>query len=229
MSTVLTKDASVRTASVSIQSLTISSKQVTLSVFRQIELDTLIDPETAKLNGLPWGRVNYYWKDNDEGLHVLWQKGSELRRDLVGTRPSSKLDKLIADTSDSLSKAFENYALCRMVSDSPLHITGDGYSSYGSLQALFRFTDGRVRTIAMYPEKSIRTTLADSSDPSEYSVKQAQRLIDQGIHDYDTAWATVAETEAELTRLEREQDALRASWQRQRDALGELPQLFIAV
>jgi chromosome segregation ATPase len=38
-----------------------------------------------KLNGIPWGIVNYYWGNNDEsdGYHILWQKGSELRRAFI--------------------------------------------------------------------------------------------------------------------------------------------------
>lgn len=80
-------EAMVKTAAVEIKTLTISGKQVTLAVFRQLQEEALIDPKTCKLNGVPWGRVNYHpdqsCKDTGEHIHVVWQKGSELRRSCV--------------------------------------------------------------------------------------------------------------------------------------------------
>jgi hypothetical protein len=56
----LAKEAVVKTAVVEVKSLLISGKQVTLSVFRQLIKEPLVDPETAELHGVPWGRVNYF-------------------------------------------------------------------------------------------------------------------------------------------------------------------------
>jgi len=89
------REASIKTASVQIKALTVSGKQVTQSVFRQLLLADLIDYKTGELNGTPWGRVNYYWgtcKDTDH-LHVVWQLGEELRRACVKKkRPVSIYD-----------------------------------------------------------------------------------------------------------------------------------------
>jgi hypothetical protein len=74
--------AQIKTTAVEIKTLTVSGKQVTLSVFRQIPEEELVDWETMSLKGVPWGNINYFWKDNgnEDFFHLLWQKGKELRR-----------------------------------------------------------------------------------------------------------------------------------------------------
>lgn len=76
------ENAQIKTTAVEIKTLTVSGKQVTLSVFRQIPEEDLIDWENISLKGVPWGNVNYFWKDNgnENCFHLLWQKGKELRR-----------------------------------------------------------------------------------------------------------------------------------------------------
>lgn len=82
------REATVKIATVSVKALTISGKQVTLSVFRQLQNEPLILPATAELAGVPWGIVNYFWGDcSDNHLHVVWQKGEDLRRACVYAEP----------------------------------------------------------------------------------------------------------------------------------------------
>lgn len=97
------QNAEIKTATVEVRTLTISGKQVTQAVFRQLENENLLS-STLTLAGIPWGRVNYHpdkacsrsgpHRDpysfdrhpeycNGEHMHVVWQKGSELRRALV--------------------------------------------------------------------------------------------------------------------------------------------------
>lgn len=95
-------NAQITTAAVEVKTLTISGKQVTLSVFRQLQ-ETRLVRDDGVLCGIPWGTVNYHpdkvriddgdaWggKPKDVGcadaprhLHVVWQEGDELRRSLV--------------------------------------------------------------------------------------------------------------------------------------------------
>jgi hypothetical protein len=86
------REATVKTATVDVKALTISGRQVTLSVFRQLKDAPLLDEETVALGGVPWGIVNYFWgtcAKSTEHLHVVWQKGEELRRACVWPKPSS--------------------------------------------------------------------------------------------------------------------------------------------
>lgn len=85
---ILAHEAVVKTATVEVRSLTITGKQVTLAVFRQLQEEDLVDYFNGfELAGVPWGHVNYHPDKGcaDEGrhLHVVWQKGEELRRALV--------------------------------------------------------------------------------------------------------------------------------------------------
>lgn len=82
------EQASVRTATVTIRALTVNGRQVTLSLFRQLQEETILDDRTGELRGVPWGRVNYCPDKRDDAcqrtwqphLHVVWQLGDELRR-----------------------------------------------------------------------------------------------------------------------------------------------------
>ncbi|SRR6266702_1961300 len=78
-------DASIKQVSIEVKVIKIDNKQMTLAVFRQLHEEPIIHPDTGELTGLPWGRVNYHigCEEQDLHFHVVWQKGSELRRSLV--------------------------------------------------------------------------------------------------------------------------------------------------
>ncbi|MFI7329319.1 hypothetical protein ACIBQ3_32370 [Streptomyces rubiginosohelvolus] len=81
-----TQNATITTAAVEVKTLTISGKQVTQAVFKQMEVENIIQPLDAELAGEPWGRVNYHpdkCADEREHLHVVWNKEGELRRATV--------------------------------------------------------------------------------------------------------------------------------------------------
>lgn len=50
-----------RSAGITIRMLTLAGRRVTVSVFRQIEEEPIIDSRTLTLRGVPWGHVNYHW------------------------------------------------------------------------------------------------------------------------------------------------------------------------
>lgn len=81
-------NATITTAAVEVKTLTISGKQVTLAVFRQLREEPLIAVD-GTLNGVPWGYVNYHPDkcDNDRHWHVVWQRGNELLRSRVNKIP----------------------------------------------------------------------------------------------------------------------------------------------
>lgn len=85
-----TQNATITTATIEIQALTIGRKQVTQSVFRQLPEEPLI-AEDGTLNGTPWGTVNYHpdkCGDNErKHWHVVWQRGTELRRSRITRIP----------------------------------------------------------------------------------------------------------------------------------------------
>jgi len=96
---ITTHEATVKTAAVEIKVLSLSGKQMTLAVFRQLKRERLLEWVSVELRGVPWGLVNYhadcvdrtYHEDFDlrpyEHLHVVWQSGDELRQDVISGMP----------------------------------------------------------------------------------------------------------------------------------------------
>ncbi|GHO49766.1 hypothetical protein [Ktedonospora formicarum] len=78
-----TSDVLIKQVAIEVKVLKIGNHQVTLSVFRQLKQEDIFDADTGELLGTPWGTVNYHVDCEDikgEHLHVVWQKGNELRR-----------------------------------------------------------------------------------------------------------------------------------------------------
>jgi hypothetical protein len=81
------RNAEIHTATVEIRTLTVSGRQVTQAVFRQLLEEHLVSLGDGTFRGTPWGWVNYHpSKDCKESeadhMHVVWQCGEELRRDI---------------------------------------------------------------------------------------------------------------------------------------------------
>lgn len=99
-------NAAVSTANVEIKTLTVSGKQVTLAVFRQIREGSLIT-DAGDFVGQPWGIINYHadkCTDEPTHMHVLWQFGDQLRRDKIYRNPQHEVFHC--------SEADEFYAAC---------------------------------------------------------------------------------------------------------------------
>jgi len=79
------RDVSLKTCSVEVKSLTLNGKQMTLSVFRQLYRWHFFDRETLEIpaGAVPWGLINYFWKDVEGRFHVVFSLNGHLYRDLV--------------------------------------------------------------------------------------------------------------------------------------------------
>lgn len=103
-----TSDVSIKQVEVSIQVLKIGNKQVTQAVFKQLLEEPLIHPDTGALQGDAWGRVNYHvgCEQESEHLHIVWQKGNELRRAKVYEDVHSELDWMLHRKMNTFAEAF---------------------------------------------------------------------------------------------------------------------------
>lgn len=112
------KEVTIKTATVEVKTLSISGKQVTQSVFRQIQEGPLIDWVKLETYGNVWGWVNYYWGNcakDAQHLHVVWQLRQELRRTCVYPHPQigdgkARFGELLDLTKESL-ESYADYAL----------------------------------------------------------------------------------------------------------------------
>ncbi len=226
MATLLTKDASVKTASVTIQSLSIGSKQVTLSVFRQVELEDLIDPGTLQLKGIPWGRVNYYWKDNDVGLHILWQKSTELRRDLLVLRPENETQWERRKTIDELADAAAIYSAWRDIEgETPWNWQEAGYRIRAEIH--FGIRTRRFSLESNTWQGNLARNYFDGNVwVKNQKIASLEKIGSQGIEE---ARLKMISLEEELTTLDERVRTDQKKWDQHMVALNDLPQLFIAV
>lgn len=199
-------DATIRTAQVEIKALTVSGKQVTLAVFRQLADESLLSAD-GELLGLPWGTVNYHpdeecRRTSEKHVHVVWQKGSELLRAAVREPPSkATLSSEIADAW--ISKEVLN-GWCPEVRWAPLvrvAVSGD-------------------EAVSVVIPEDARKVMRWGANMST-----AQQLRDRVNGIGLDAPALDAAFELELLAAVRAFKTNRESWRQ----LQELPQLFIAV
>ncbi len=241
------QNAAITTASVEIKTLTVSGKQVTLAVFRQLlEQPLVLDDGT--LAGQPWGIVNYHpdkCADFSAHWHVVWQDGNDLRRSRAWIKPS--FGKFQPDEADHFVAAC---AYDVLVTGTTRHFEGDP-----PLQKLLK-SGGDGITVPTAYDFPVLMVLSDAgcaavnaSNALEFNKERYASIATTGWdadqkrqaeERYAAAMAAFADeirtlgaTTDEL--YERYVAALEHERQRRdrhiaaREVLGKLPQLFIAV
>lgn len=241
------RNVAIATASVEIKTLTVSGKQVTLAVFRQLRELPLL-PDEGILAGQPWGIVNYH-PDKCAALpehwHVVWQDGEDLRRSAVEVTP--KFDNFWSSDSDHFVTSclhdlittgttpyFDgNPPLERLLSYDGITVdTGHGF------RADLALTDaGRSALAAWMEVRRHRSQVQKSTGEvplfMSSNLQKAEQRFAAALTPL-TAQVTAFEASTDVL-YERYTAALTAEQQRRerhvqiRGELAALPQLFIAV
>lgn len=81
-------EATIQERQVSVSVLTIGTKQVTQSLYKQIATEYVIDVNTGLLKGKVWGWINLHGESikgwicnvNHPHYHVIWENNGQLRR-----------------------------------------------------------------------------------------------------------------------------------------------------
>lgn len=241
-------NAEVRTATVEVKTLTVSGRQVTLAVFRQLREQTLI-ADSGTLNGVPWGTVNYHpdkCADTDPHWHVVWQRGTDLLRDRV--TQAVTFDRLFTPPS---GEAYINALAAEApIDDEQRDLSADQVHEKiaGVWAALpVSYSARRLLGIRHSLAKALRDVaeFGADADGSWYGCPKGRR----GLARFDVSMGAVARAHwqefddamsaigaGSLTelraRVEAEVRAEADRRQRHRDirkTLADLPQLFIAV
>ncbi|MEV5819262.1 hypothetical protein AB0L22_08815 [Micromonospora haikouensis] len=251
MTTLTTRNAEIRTAAVEIRTLTMSGKQVTLTVFRQLPEQPLIGDD-GTLHGVPWGWVNYHPEPKDcptvDHRHIVWQHGTDLRRATVEVtyqppshfRPPSGVQYVNAyarDTfrdrrlpqvgwdGDSMELVERGIRLLLPISSA----ARDAADMYGLLRKtllVLKEQGPNARTfVRVNPQARGAGRLVYGTALEAEACQRRQlddMLLNLGVDSLeDTFEVVLREVDAEVQRRARHQDARRA--------LADLPQLFIAV
>jgi hypothetical protein len=79
--------AEILTASVTIKTLRVDSRQLTMGTFRQLPKRTLVDEDKVELLGTVWGHVNYHPDGDHDHRQFVVQFGEKLYRCPTWVRP----------------------------------------------------------------------------------------------------------------------------------------------
>ncbi|WP_433542029.1 hypothetical protein ACQP10_38400 (plasmid) [Streptosporangium sandarakinum] len=236
MSTPLTlHNAEITTATVEIKTLTVSGKQVTLAVFRQLQEAALVNDD-GTLNGTPWGTVNYHpdkCADTAEHLHIVWQDGLDLRRARVDRVPAS-------DQPGSQKTGFRHPALDRFLTAQVREwahgrLTEPPLEKYTQASQIpgwehFVLIDDVPPFVARASKAAIGVTDDGWSTGLAWEWWTSQEEALAALNEEVTGWGIPYHQ-----ILEDYEDVIQAEQQRRqrhrdtRAKLAELPQLFIAV
>lgn len=234
------QNASITTAAVEVKTLTISGKQVTLAVFRQLREEPLI-ADDGTLNGQPWGYVNYHpdkCADATPHWHVVWQRGDELLRSRVSHAAPG--GKFWSDAGDRFISAHVREVLehrgRHLGGQMPTFTSGTTRLNFAAPFPVEVAHDDVLRgAIRAWKEWRTQVEAIEKTPSSEYYregelhlrgrlAAEVERLSSAPPepHEVDELHAAFqAEVEEEEARRQRHRDV--------RVAIADLPQLFIAV
>jgi hypothetical protein len=229
MPTVTIREATVQTVQIEIKALKVGKKQVTMGLFRQLPLASLIDPDSVQLQGIPWGHVIYWWDGDGRPsststrtlLHIVWQDGDTLRRAIVSAEPYKPRMSMFEDQLTVLSK----YFYCVALRDDPTMRVDIPHYSYGDPYAHVLYQNERHRVV-FYDEDERRIIGQFAAHRTD---KSAQEAYAAWLKDMALTDTTAAECGERFRKVVFARNQYTARWKKQVDALRELPQLFIAV
>jgi len=216
------ENAQIKTASVEIKTLTVSGKQVTLSVFRQIIQEDLFDTRNLKLNGVPWGIVNYFWKEDNQDfkIHVVWQKGKELRRSLIFKNPCHRYHYLCTTGYSEIKEICDDLKedILYLKDKNNSNVFMDAIDKCDQIKPLQSFIERRIYDIDNI--KNGRSSL--NLEEYELYKKRAEIKMDSLQQKLNELMESYNEAEKERINYISEYNKLMVP-------LLELPHLFIAV
>ena len=241
------QNAVIKTATVEIKALTVSGRQVTQAVFRQLREEPLI-AEDGTLNGVPWGYVNYHpdkcddWRVDHRHQHIVWQRGEGLLRSQVAVRP--RFDNYYVDLdsggewllSDELVYRWIQACPEEMGPFNPEDLSAARKLNFGKNATLLAVVgyDNQTRIhyelpVSEQAERAALLRLQANIGWSEWSVRGPKAVsnlydeIQRGRADEGRAHA-----DADLATELKIEAARREKHVQTHKALAQLPQLFIA-
>jgi hypothetical protein len=248
------RDAQIKTMAVEIKSMTVSNRQVTLALFRQLVEEDLISYD-GTLKGLPWGTVNYCPDkrcSHERHWHVVWQKGSELRRATVLQKPPNVAADFEHEAVDNyLNATFRDVILGRRSDDGlPFVLDTDKVIhqfKYRELTLQAWSIDSRIKDLQRTLKRPKRCgqeaedsyCCPDDPEPDYdedgYSSRKAcwyecarhERAECAAAMDAD--FGSQIDSEKQFNRAIDDELARRARWRKTLNEITTLPQLFIAV
>jgi hypothetical protein len=231
--TISTTEATLQTATIEVRVITLSSKQMTLSVFRQLQEEDPLDRDTFALRGVLWGQVNYFWGHcQPDHLHVVWQKEQELRRACVQDwHGSDQLELLKRQAADLVRVDLLFQCLAGWEPSWDISWHGGGTTVRCTREGRKFAVDLSTGICQVFPTKGkgSRWALPETPEQKAERIQTAREKIRAEIAqvtdcvDQEEFYRTV------LVPHFRALAALEEAWRARYEELAALPQLFIAV
>ena len=218
-----TENAQIVTVSVEIQALTVSGKQVTLAVFRQLQEEDVINWDTLEVKGKVWGRVNYHTdncKDEVKHLHLVWQTGLELRRAEIYEPVIAYIQQhhRLKEEVWRLGVAF----LLAGVIEGKIAFDFDVY--HDSFSHTLKFEDGGVKTFRLTSKECANLRISRSERGLLWG-KETREKVQAEL----AKVPPLAEIVPELLEARKALVTYEAKWEKLYGGFLQTPQLFIAV
>lgn len=180
----------IQTATVEVRTLTISGKQVTLAVFRQLIEERLVSWE-GEFIGQPWGVVNYHPDKTCERftghVHVVWQAGEELRRDTC--RPPTHLPFDLEPESNMWLDA------ALLAGWRPNRVSNEIFVEFEDLGLVRIQPDGAAQQVMIYEDPARIQVIRERSTASEIEaigmVMAAGRVEQERRSRIDARWTEI--------------------------------------
>ena len=223
-------DATIKTATVEIRTLTVSGKQVTLAVFRQLLEEPILDSDMVDVTpkGEPWGRVNYCpgkahceLAGGKAHTHIVWQKGDELRRCAVARYRQA--DDWF-DTRMAVGVAFERYVCALALRDGKR--PGELAEALGGRPEYHKDAEGET-SYWWHPRVDDRRAVGELFQSLPWEPDAIRRVLaPRGAEGEQTDPAVYLE---DLREAAADQARFLADFEAWLARVASLPQLFIAV
>jgi hypothetical protein len=149
--------AEILTASVTIRTLRVNSRQLTMGTFRQLPKRALVDEEEVELLGTVWGHVHYHPDGDHDHRQFVVQFGEKLFRCPTWVRELRS--GAVADWPSPLQAAWEThksdcaYAFMEGVIRGEMHLPGESRREYAG-GCVYSHYEVRTRAYPPFPPAS---------------------------------------------------------------------------
>jgi hypothetical protein len=151
--------AEILTASVTIKTLRVDSRQLTMGTFRQLPKRKLVHEGTVELLGTVWGHVNYHPDGDHDHRQFVVQFGEELCRCPTWMR-RLRFQK-IDDWPETLTNAMQlhnsrcAYSFMEAVIRGDAHLPSRTRQVYGKGGGIYSHHEVRIKAYPPFPEVSV--------------------------------------------------------------------------
>jgi hypothetical protein len=248
------ENAGIEERQVTIKVLTIGKKQVTQSLYRQLEEESVLNPVTSEIweHATIWGYVNIHTGCSSEAghMHVIWEEYGQLKRCELSITASSEY---YIELKRMLRSCFTAY-LCALALENDLQSLGQPLTKLARAVDItitlagvtLRLDFPTVIQDLIHVQENVKEAETKAKSGYEYDIhnlESQQRYLARAINKVselrDSRWLphknkdiqfpSSNEVFAEISEFAKTMGQIEDNWLKSYLAIREIGQLFIAV